>query len=381
LTNLDEMPAVASPSRDMNALLKSARIRWLAYFAGWTLFALFFFSEDVSRSLYQGRRVEWRGYLIVWLTTASAWALLAPVVWYLASRVRIERQRWWKSIMIHLIASMIFAVAEETVFAAVTPLFGLPWFKPSFIATFRDVLPIDFHLNLIMYWLIVAGQHTASYYRRYRERERETARLQLRASELQNQLGQARLDALTMQLRPHFLFNTLNAIVVLVRQQRTHEADQMLTNLSDLLRQSLAADQIQEVPLREEIELLKLYLDIEHVRFQDRLQVEMNFEAETLEAAVPCLLLQPLVENAVRHGIAKTASGGRVTLGSRRIGSMLEISVYNDGPAITRQAEGAGVGLSNTRARLRGLYQEQQSLAIETGRDGGVTATVSLPFH
>src|SRR5689334_5480319 len=170
----------------MNVLLKSVRIRWLAYFAGWTLFALFFFSEDVSRSLYQGRSVEWRGYLIVWLTTASAWALLAPVVWYLAARVAIERQKWWKSVLIHLIASVVFAVVEEAVFAAVTPRFGLPWFKPNFIATFRDVLPIDFHLNLIMYWLIVAGQHTASYYRRYRKRERETARLELRASELQN---------------------------------------------------------------------------------------------------------------------------------------------------------------------------------------------------
>ena len=368
----------------MNRWLQSRLIRWLAYVSGWALFALFFMSEDVSRSLYQGRPVEWRGDLIVWITTASAWALLTPVVWYLAGRFPIERQLWWRSLLFHMVAGVMFALAEESIFAAVTPRLGLPWFKPTFAATFRAVLPIDFHLNLIMYWLIVGARHTFIYYRRYREREREAARLELRASELQNQLGQARLDALKMQLRPHFLFNTLNAVVVLVRQGRMHEADQMLTNLSELLRQSLASDQEQEIPLREEIDFLKLYLEIERVRFQDRLVVEMSFDPETLEAAVPCLLLQPLVENAIRHGIARTADGGRVSVGSRQIDdSMLEIQVYNDGPSNSGQAnnKGVGVGLSNTRARLRELYQDQQSLRVESVPGGGVMATVQLPFH
>ena len=356
---------------------------WLAYVAGWTFFALFFLSEDVSRSLYQGRQVEWRGYLVVWLTTAGAWALLAPLVWYLAGRLPIERHRWWRSIVFHLMAGVVFALVEEAIFAVVTPLLGLPWFKPAFGATFRAVLPIDFHLNLIMYWLILGAHHTFIYYRRYRERERKAARLELRASELQNQLGQARLDALKMQLRPHFLFNTLNAIVVLVRQQRTREADQMITNLSELLRLSLASDQGQEIPLREEIDFLKLYLEIERVRFHDRLAVEMSFEPETMDAAVPCLILQPLVENAIRHGIARTADGGRVSVSSRLVDSMLEIRVYNDGPSISAQANnnGVGVGLSNTRARLRELYQDQQSLRVEAAPDGGVLATVRLPFH
>ena len=367
----------------MNGWLHSRWVRWLAYVTGWTLFALFFLSEDVSRSLYQGRAVEWRGYLVVWLTTAGAWALLALAVWHLAGRFPIERQRWWRSIAFHLAGSLIFALVEEAIFAAITPRFGLPWFKPSFVATFRAVLPIDFHLNLIMYWLIVGGQHTVSYYRRYHERERLAARLELRASELQNQLGQARLDALKMQLRPHFLFNTLNAIVVLVRQGRTREADQMLTNLSELLRLSLASDQEQEIPLRAEIDFLQLYLDIEQVRFHDRLAVEMSFEPDTMDAAVPCLILQPLVENAIRHGIAKTASGGRVSVRSRLVDSMLEIQVYNDGPSISAPANSnsVGVGLSNTRARLRELYQNQQSLRVEAAPGGGVMATVILPFH
>src|SRR5215471_13320064 len=366
----------------MNRCLQQRWFRWLGYVACWTLFALFFISEDVSRPAYQGRPIEWRGYLVVWLTTAAAWALLTPIVWHLAGRFPIERQHWWRSIVVHFIAGVTFALVEEAIFALITPRFGLPWFKPSFVATFRAVLPIDLHLNLIMYWLILGAHHTFIYYRPYREREREAARLELRASELQNQLGQARLDALKMQLRPHFLFNTLNAIVVLVRQQRTREADQMLTNLSELLRQSLASDQEQEIPLREEINFLKLYLDIERVRFQDRLTVEMRFEVETLEAAVPSLLLQPLVENALRHGIAKTAAGGQVALTSRRIDSMLEIKVFNDGPAVSSKANTKiGVGLSNTRARLQELYQDRQSLRVEVVAGGGFTVTVRLPFH
>jgi LytS/YehU family sensor histidine kinase len=140
---------------------------------------------------------------------------------------------------------------------------------------------------------------------------------------------------------------------------------------------------VQEIPLREEIDFLKLYLDIERVRFQDRLEIEMSIEPETLDAAVPCLLLQPLVENAIRHGIAKTAAGGRLAVRSRHIDSRLEIQVYNDGPAVAPRTNGngTGVGLNNTRARLRELYQEQQSLQIETPAAGGVMATVILPFH
>jgi len=366
----------------MNRWLQQRWFRWLGYVACWTLFALFFISEDVSRSAYQGRPIEWRGYLVVWLTTAAAWALLTPIVWHLAGRFPIERQHWWRSIVVHFIAGVTFALVEEAIFALITPRFGLPWFKPSFVATFRAVLPIDLHLNLIMYWLILGAHHTFIYYRRYREREREAARLELRASELQNQLGQARLDALKMQLRPHFLFNTLNAIVVLVRQGRNREADQMLTDLSELLRQSLASDQVQEIPLREEIDFLQRYLDIERVRFHDRLAVEMSFDPETMDAAVPCLILQPLVENAIRHGIARTAAGGRVSVRSRLIDSMLEIQVYNDGPAVSSQANTkTGVGLSNTRARLQELYQHQQSLRVEAVRGGGFTVTVRLPFH
>jgi two-component system LytT family sensor kinase len=207
------------------------------------------------------------------------------------------------------------------------------------------------------------------------------AQLELRATQLESQLTQARLSALKMQLHPHFLFNTLNAIVVLVRQRRADEADQMLTNLSELLRQTLAGWETQEVPLRRELELINLYLDIQRVRFQDRLTVEMNLSPATLDALVPSLLLQPLVENAVRHGVSKSSAPVTIALKTCLRDSRLEIQVCDDGPGVSSEGCGNGVGLSNTRARLQQLYGEQQSLRLDGRAGGGTIATVLLPYH
>ena len=356
-------------------------IRWLAYLTGWTLFALFFISEDAGSLLYQGRAVQWHGYLVVWLTTAYAWAFLAPFVWRGARRIPIERRDWWRSGALHLALSLSFALVEELLFALITPVFGLPWFPRNFAATFRAVLPIDFHLNVIIYWLIVGIEHSVGYYRTSLERERLSARLELRATQLESQLTQAKLSALKMQLHPHFLFNTLNTIVVLVRQHRVTEADEMLTNLSELLRQSLAGWEMQEVPLRRELELTNLYLEIQRVRFQDRLNVEVNFAPATLNALVPSLLLQPLVENAVRHGVSRSSGTVRIELKSSLSDSFLEIQICDDGPGVSAESSGNGVGLSNTRARLQQLYGDRQSLRLDSVAGGGTVATVLLPYH
>ena len=365
----------------VGSLLKSKLIRWLAYLGGWTLFALFFISEDAGRLLYQGRTVEWHGYLVVWLTTAYAWAFLTPFVWRLAGRFPIERRSWWRSGGLHLVWSFGFALIEEVLFAWITPVFGLPWFPRKFGATFRAVVPIDFHLNVIVYWLIVGVQHSVGYYKRFLERERSSAQLELRATQLESQLAQARLSALKMQLHPHFLFNTLNAIVVLVRQHRSEEADEMLTNLSELLRQTLAGWETQEVPLRREVELINLYLDIQRVRFQDRLTVETSLSPATLDALVPSLLLQPLVENAIRHGVSKSSAPVTIALKSCLRDSILELQICDNGPGISREGSGTGVGLSNTRARLQQLYGDRQSLSLDGLEGGGTVATVLLPYH
>jgi two-component system LytT family sensor kinase len=356
-------------------------IRWLAYLAGWTLFALFFISEDAGRLLYRGQRVDWHGYLVVWLTTAYAWAGLAPLVWKLARFFPITKSNWWRTGGIHVLASLCFALLEEVLFAGITPVFGLPWFPRNFVATFRAVLPIDFHLNVIVYWLIVGVQHSVSYYRKLREREQLSAQLQLRATQLESQLTQAKLSALKMQLHPHFLFNTLHAMSVLVRQQRTAEADEMLTNLGELLRETLEGWEAQEIPLRREVEWINHYLAIQRVRFQDRLTVAMNLSPATLDALVPTLLLQPLVENAIRHGLSKTSAPVRIEVKSHLRDSILEIQVCDDGPGFSGESPGNGVGLTNTRARLEQLYGKRQSLRLDRLAGGGVVATVSMPYQ
>jgi signal transduction histidine kinase len=356
-------------------------ICWLVYLGGWSLFALFFISEDAGRLLYRGQRVDWHGYLVVWLTTAYSWACLGPLVWKLAGVFPITKSNWRRSVGIHVAASIAFALLEEVLFAGITPIFGLPWFPRRFVATFRAVLPIDFHLNVIVYWLIVGVQHSVSYYRQLRERERLSAQLQLRATQLESQLAQAKLSALKMQLHPHFLFNTLHAISVLVRQQRTREADEMLTNLSELLRETLEGWQAQEVPLRREVEWINLYLAIQRVRFQDRLMVAMDLSPATLGALVPSLLLQPLVENAVRHGVSKSAAPVRIELKSRLRESTLELQVCDNGPGVSKEGVGNGLGLSNTRARLQQLYGDRQSLRLEAIESGGAVVTVSIPYE
>lgn len=361
--------------------MTSRLVRWLAYLVGWILFALFFISQDAGRLVYQGRTVQWHGYLVVWLTTAGAWAFLAPFVWWLTGRFPITRNIWWRSGGLHLVSSFCFALIEALLFAGITPVFGLPWFPRNFTATFRAALPIDFHLNVIIYWSIVGIRHSVSYYRKFLEHERLAAQLELRATQLESQLTKATLSALKMQLHPHFLFNTLNAIVVLVRQHRIGEADQMLTNLSELLRQTLAGWGTQEVPLRREVELINLYLDIQRVRFQDNLTVEMSLSPATLNALVPSLLLQPLVENAVRHGVSKSSAPVRIELKSNLRDAKLELQVCDDGPGVSGEGSGNGVGLSNTRARLQQLYGDQQSLHLDDLAGGGTMVTVLLPYH
>ena len=189
------------------------------------------------------------------------------------------------------------------------------------------------------------------YYRGFQERE-------LHASELKAQLVRAQLSALKMQLQPHFLFNTLNAIMVLVRQQRGRQAEEMLARLSDLLRCVLEDVEAQQISLRRELEYLRLYLSIEQVRFQDRLGIEISADDTALDAAVPHMGLQPIVENAVRHGIGRVAAPGTIRISASRTNENLVIRVADDGPGLGTAglAEVRGIGLANTRARLQQLY-------------------------
>ncbi len=187
-----------------------------------------------------------------------------------------------------------------------------------------------------------------------------------------------------MQLHPHFLFNTLHTIAGLVRSNERHSAINMIAGLSDLLRHALESAEEQEVPLREEVKFNELYLDIQKVRFSDRLTVRMEIDHETLDALVPNLLLQPLVENAIRHGISLSDSAGLIVVSSRRAGDMLHISVCDDGPGLQsgwRMEESEGIGLANTSERLKHLYGTEQRFDLRNSENGGVTASLSIPFR
>jgi two-component system, LytTR family, sensor kinase len=364
----------------MNRLLKGRPAQVLLYFAAWTLVALYLATAVASRAAYYQLSVEWRHLMAIWLTDAYVWSLLAPFVWFLASRIPIRRTNWGPAVAAHLAFGPVFALVEAALFSLIAMVLNFR-IKPGFEATFLMVLTFDFHLDLTFYWLIVALQHAASVYRDYRERETKAAQLELRTSELQRELVQSTLSALRMQLHPHFLFNTLNTIVVLVRQGRTREADTMLTHLSELLRRTLDEWEIQEVPLRTELEYLGLYLDIERVRFRDRMVVEIAMAPETMGALVPSFLLQPVVENAIRHGIAAKSSSGNIVLRSRRRDSMLELQVSDDGPGLPPvDPPPNGVGLTNTRARLQQLYGASQSVELQSS-DHGTVATIRIPYH
>lgn len=273
----------------MSSMLKRAVRAYAIYFAVWTLLGLFFFSQSLTQKLYFHDPTPWWYSMESWLVGVWLAALLTPGVLWLGRRFPLERGKWLRSVPIHLLFSLVYAVVHLTLDSFVHVRLGLLPFLLG--ATFRAVLStmavIAFHGNVLTYWAILGIQSAIRYYRRYQEREREALRLELHTSELQSQLMRARLSALKMQLQPHFLFNTLNAIMVLVRQQKGRQAEEMLARLSDLLRCVLEDVEAQEVPLRRELEYLQLYLSIEQVRFQDRLQVEISADPATLDAAVP----------------------------------------------------------------------------------------------
>jgi LytS/YehU family sensor histidine kinase len=228
------------------------------------------------------------------------------------------------------------------------------------------VLVTGFANNFFPYWMLVGVGHAIVYARRIRERD--------------EQLARAELHALKLQLQPHFLFNTLNTISTYVRAD-PNIAQRMITRLSDLLRRVLDSEGVEEVTLREELELVGAYLDIEQVRFEDRLRVEWRIDPEALCACVPHLVLQPIVENAIRHGIAPQSREGRLQIDARRRDSSLELAVRDNGAGMCTSNGSGGRGLANTRDRLRQLYGDRQSVRVVTPPDGGCTVELTVPFR
>jgi two-component system, LytTR family, sensor kinase len=363
-------------------------VRWLVIFCVSTLFMLLN-SATVWYGMRAGffpnqQQMRWKTLLLEQLTVWYPVALLAPACLWLAARFRLERERWLPTLAIHLALNLVFHVCLVLISLPLSQLvWGEPIFSLQFLKNLHQRLIGRLPIDAIFYWMIVGTGYAFEYYRRFREQQLQAARLELRATQLEAQLVQAQLQALKMQLHPHFLFNTLHAISALMDDD-VKGSRRMIARLSELLRITLESAGQHEVSLREELDALERYLEIEQIRFQDRLTVHLAVAPETLAARVPNLVLQPLVENAIRHGIAPRSSAGRIEIRTERLDGMLELQVIDDGPGLQPGEEGLkeGIGLANTRARLQQLYGDEHRIEIkDAGEGAGLVVKLSLPFR
>lgn len=322
-----------------------------------------------------------------WAIRVLVSAALTPLILWLGRRWPIERHSWPRRAPLHVLFSVAFALARAACEIAVHLTLGASIMAANWMDSLSEaaavVLIFGFHEGVMAYCIILTVQAVFRYHEKFQERARHALKLQLHASELRARIVQAQLGALKMQLQPHFLFNTLNAVVGLIRRQKGLQAEEALTRFSDLLRAVLDDQDAQEVSLSRELEYVRLYLSVEQMRFSDRLRVNISGDAETLSAAVPHLGLQPLVENAVRHGVALRAAGGSIDVRAVRRGEQLHISIQNDGAEEPRcaHAAGHGIGLANLRARLYQLYEDAAALHTDFRSDGRNTVTMILPFR
>ena len=337
----------------------------------WTIFGCVFALPDLSAGA--NRRHD----LLLSLTLWWSWGLITPLILRLDRQLPISSKQLPRRVLAHLLPSLVLTSVYVYVLGAIRAAVG--------IGEWDGLLGIDFLINVrgmflwywLIYWLILGAWQAYHYYNRYIAGE-------LRLERLERNFSEARLNALRMQLDPHFLFNALNTISSQVERD-PKLARRMLEHLGDLLRLSLESKDRQEVPLAEEMAFLEHYLAIQKIRFGDHLRIETQIEPEVKYASVPCLFVQPLVENAIRHGISRRASGGTVIVSARQDGNRLDIRVLDDGvglPAGWTLENSSGVGLSVTRQRVAGLYPDGETcFAVNRRAGGGTEVEISLPLR
>jgi two-component system, LytTR family, sensor kinase len=342
--------------------------------AAWIVPAVFGAVNEVAQKRLFGGRVSVPELLFAsgdWLL----YAFLTPGVFAISRRWPLARPHLARRVAFHFAMSLVFCAAwagAGTVLRALLMPQNL-WGGPA--AHFVSWLFITFPFGVAVYLCVVGMEHATRYFVEARDREIQMARLS-------QQLSSARFAALQAQVNPHFLFNTLNTIAVLVRDDDRQGAVRIVEQLGDVLRRTLRRHRTNEVTLGEELDLVQQYLAIEQARFSDRLHPTFDIDARVLTAAVPSFALQHLVENAIRHGIAQRVDAGRVHVAARRVQDALELSVHDDGPGIEQNATfGEGHGLANTRERLRALYGDRASLEIVPSPQGGTIATLRVPFR
>jgi signal transduction histidine kinase len=345
----------------------------------WLVLSLISASQRYADSLQTAQPVGFSEFLIWSLAIWSYWALLTPLIFLLGERIPFSRERLGFATLFHFALGFLFGLSHIALFAGLGLLFGQnrTGVTTTFLAEFGRGVRIFLYVELVFYWAILGAAVARDSYRKYRERE-------MRARELETQLGLARLQALRMQIQPHFLFNALNTVAMLIRNNESGRAVQMVAGLGELLRSSLGDNSEQEVPLAAELSFVRRYLAIEEFRFPDRLRVEVDVPEELLQAEVPNLILQPLVENAIRHGVARSSSSGLVRIAARRQDGWIELSVVDDGPGLPASFEpeaDGGIGLRNVRSRMEQLYGSRQSFVIQNINPKGAMARLRIPLH
>lgn len=348
---------------------------WMWSVVAWTVFGVADGFETMASMHSEGMHHRWLVVLAVSVMNWMPWMLATPLIMQLAARVgslRWKSAKWW---LAHVPACAAVGVVFSMWLTWTVRIFNPyehtgawePYWKVA-----RAHMMEDTFFVLILYGVVLVVDTVL-------DSRAKLARQEAEAARLREMLSAAQIEAMRRQIEPHFLFNTLNAVSGLVREQRNEAAVDTIAMLSDFLRRLLEDRGQQEISLAEEMEFARRYLEIQSVRFADRLRVEMDVPAETLAVAVPALMVQTLAENAIKHGTSKLARGGTIRIMASREAGQLSLRVWNDGPLLSEMCEGTGIGLKNLRSRLQGLYGDVCELTLENRQAGGVEACVVMP--
>ena len=359
---------------DAEPILSRPLVRFGLIWGAWTMVALFFTTQAYVMATAENQPVRYGRQFLIQTSACYLWALATPLVLWLSRRYCIQRHNWMRRGAFHFFVSIALVSALLALhYVSFMIILG----RTSYITPFQVFSFVYFNLDrwMLLYWFIVLMSHAFTYYNSFRKGE-------LKASQLRTQLVQSQLEALKMQVHPHFLFNTLHSISALLSKD-TDAARKMITRLGDFLRLTLENSGSMEVTLQQELEFLNGYLEIERIRFQDRLTTEIRVDPEVLDVRVPNLILQPIVENAMRHAIGSSTAGHVEVVAAPRNG-VVRIEVKDNGPGIHAERilevrRGKGVGLANTQARLVGLYGEAARFELSNNPSGGLIVTLEIP--
>lgn len=353
--------------------------RWLVLSCIWLVPGVLTSSQTYLLSSLRGEDISLAQAMLARLPPWQVWALATPLLIWVRGRFPFERATWWRGLLLHASLVVAIVVSKGALEYACGHLAGLAYFAPPINKLFLPLIVKTAFWELFIYCAVMATAFGLEYQARYREAA-------LRQSQLEGKLVEAHLDALKMQLRPHFLFNTLNSISTLTRKGDSAGAVKMIDGLGDLLRRSLNSARVELVPLELELDFIRRYLDIATTRFSDRLSTHIDLEPAMRRAKVPNLLLQPLVENAIEHGIAPRIAGGTLEIVARGLDEgglddrRLRIEIRDDGVGLSG-TERRGVGLTHVRERLAQLYPNRHRFALEPRTPSGVIAVVELPLE